>query len=90
MAGLGPGRRRGEKVFDGYLRKVLDETDGGTEYKKAEQIVRKLVDNAMQGDMASIKECLDRMDGKPAQSVDVGGPDGGEIVFKTIVEMVKG
>ncbi len=36
---------------------------------------------AEQGDMAAIREIGDRLDGKPAQSVELGGKDGKNLSF---------
>lgn len=37
------------------------------------KIAEKVVDSALEGNMLAIKEIGDRLDGKPAQAIDVGG-----------------
>lgn len=39
----------------------------------------KFVEAACKGDLQALKELGDRMDGKAAQSIELGGPDGGPI-----------
>src|SRR5690242_6930414 len=42
----------------------------GEKIKKLRLVARALVDNAIEGDTAAVRECFDRMDGKVTQSVD--------------------
>lgn len=70
---------------------VYRETDGddGKKHKRINLIADKLCKLALEGDMSAIKEIGDRLDGKPAQAVDVAGQeeDGSVgITFKTIIE----
>lgn len=51
-----------------------------------ERLAKRLISMAEEGDMTAMKEIGDRLDGKPMQSHEVGGPDGGSI--PTLIEMV--
>jgi hypothetical protein len=52
----------------------------GEKVKKVQCIVRKLVENGMDGKTDAIKEIFDRVEGRPAQSVSVGqDPDLGPV-----------
>lgn len=54
-------------------RAELDPARGGRDINK---LAEQLLDKAADGDMGALKELGDRLDGKPAQSVDLGGdPD---------------
>ena len=43
--------------------------------KKLRQIARAHIEKAASGDMQAIKELADRLDGKPAQILDLNNPD---------------
>ena len=47
-------------------------------------IAQQIMAKAIKGDLAAIAMIADRTDGKPAQSVTVGGPDGGAIPITTL------
>ncbi len=49
--------------------------------KRIEVIADKCSKMAEEGDMAAIREIGDRLDGKPAQSVELGGKDGKDLSF---------
>lgn len=51
-----------------------------------EELAGKLLDNCEKADLPALKELGDRMEGKPAQSVEVGGKDGGDIRIKIVHE----
>jgi hypothetical protein len=53
----------------------------GEKVKKLRLVARALVDNAIEGDTAAVRECFDRMDGKVTQSVDTTGQVRGNITF---------
>lgn len=63
------GRKPNEHVFRFALTERLDEIDPVSGRKKLFSIAEKLVDMALGGDMQAIKELMDRVDGKPAQSL---------------------
>lgn len=65
-----PGGRTREKPFAEALRIALAEEEPATQKRKLRVIADKLVDAALDGDPWAIKEVIDRVDGKPTQSVD--------------------
>ena len=62
-----------------------DPADGKAK-KVLRQLARKLVDRALDGDIAALKEIGDRLDGKPVQGVELGGPEGVPVTFIMNVE----
>ena len=83
--------RKGEKFWaDAVSRAInrrLEDIEGKP--KKLEAVANKLVDMAMDGDMAAIKEVGDRLDGRPKQATEVSGPDGSSIPV-SVVFNIKG
>lgn len=73
------GRKANESVFRHALLERLDELDPSADRKKLFSIAAKLVDSAVEGDLGAIREIMDRVDGKPKQTSEVTGPDGGDI-----------
>jgi hypothetical protein len=68
------GRGVGDKLFRNALLAALKRADGDVE--KIQLVAEKLVANAIENrDTAAIREIADRLDGKPAQAVDVTGDD---------------
>lgn len=72
-----PGGRPKTKPFVEAIREEVQEADGNR--TKLQAIAAKLVEKAMEGDMAAIKEVADRLDGKPAQALQHQGES--QIVF---------
>lgn len=62
--------------------------DQGKKVKKLALIANKLVDLAVEGDVQAIREVADRIDGKPTQALEHGGPDGGAIPFERIERVI--
>ena len=52
---------------------------------KLEKIVEKLVDDAMEGNIAAAREVMDRVEGKAIATQEVTGPDGTQL--KTAVQL---
>jgi hypothetical protein len=71
--GGNPGGKHGEKMFRSALLASLKKADGDAE--KLQRVTDKLVANAINGDTTAIREIADRLDGKPAQAIDVTGDD---------------
>lgn len=59
--------------------------EDGKKTNKLNAVVAKLVDKAIAGDVVAIKEISDRVDGKPAQSVDLKGQ-----VTVTLEDLISG
>lgn len=64
--------RKGEKVWADAVRRAVNRRMEGVEGqpKKLELIAQRLIDMALDGDAASIREIGDRLDGRATQSVD--------------------
>lgn len=54
--------------------------------KKLRALAEKLIEKALEGDVAALKEIGDRADGKPAQALT--GADGGAIQFEKIERVI--
>jgi len=52
------------------------------------EMVDRLIDQAIEGDKAAIGMIFDRVDGKPAQSIEASGPDGGAIEISRIERVI--
>jgi hypothetical protein len=85
-----PGGRRKEKPYRDALRKVLAEEFSfgprGVTHTKLEAIVREHVNKALAGDVAAIREIIDRMDGKVPQGV-IGGEEDDAPISVALVEL---
>lgn len=55
---------------------------------RVDELAETLVSLAAQGDMAALKEIGDRLDGKPAQSMQVSGEDGGPVQLQRIERVI--
>jgi hypothetical protein len=53
----------------------------GEKIKKLRLVARALVDNAIDGDTAAVRECFDRIDGKVAQGANATGQVCGNVTF---------
>lgn len=61
----------------------------GEKTKKLRLLADRLVDEALNGDVAAMKEIGDRLDGKPKQAAEVTGAGGGPLtleIVRTIVD----
>ncbi len=78
--GAQPGNQNAKKgkLFYDALRIALVQEDR----KKLRNITEKLVKSAEAGEPWAIKEVMDRIDGKPVQSTEITGADGG--LFETL------
>jgi hypothetical protein len=83
MAGAPIGNQNAKegRIWRDALRRALLADDG----KRLRKIADALVDKAEEGDVAAIREIGDRMDGKAAQTLAIGGdPDGTPLWVATI------
>jgi hypothetical protein len=78
-----PARRRKEKLFAEALVSVLAEDDSD-DVKKLRKVASALVDKAMSGDTAAIREIADRVDGKTAAATDRERDGEGTIVVEIV------
>ena len=72
-----PGNQNAKKgkLFYDALRIALVQEDR----KSLRKITDKLVKAAEEGDAWAVKEIMDRMDGKPVNTTELSGKDGGDI-----------
>jgi hypothetical protein len=81
-APLGSTNRANGKRFANAIKAALEEYEDD-KVKRGEAlraIATGLVKDAVNGDAYARRELADRLDGKPAQSTELSGPDGGPIV----------
>ncbi len=57
---------------------------GKDQWEALTDVAEKLVDEALNGNMAAIKEVADRIEGKPAQQVELTGADGGPLQISLV------
>jgi hypothetical protein len=61
--------RKGKDWFDAIRKECVQR-------EALPKIAKKVVDMALEGEQWAIQEIGNRLDGKPAQAVEVSGPDG--------------
>lgn len=90
-APLGNRNAAKEKPWVQALRTALLQYEGGD--IKAGQALRHIADTvvlkAIKGDKDAIQEIGNRLDGKPAQSVTIGGDDEAPVVVKGELRLVR-
>ena len=79
-APLGNKNATKSKPWTEAINRVLVQEDG----KKMRELAEKLVAKALEGDVSALKEVGDRMEGKPAQSIEASGADGGPLLLSWI------
>lgn len=67
--------RKGKDWFDALRKEVVQR-------KALPDIAKKVVDAALAGELWAIQEIGNRLDGKPAQAMEISGPDGNAIEVK--------
>ena len=69
-----PGGGKGQdKLWADAIRIAVNEAYEGGDRKKLRVLADRLVDKALEGEIAAMKEIGDRLDGKAAQSVEMSG-----------------
>lgn len=71
---------------DALRRAVNRESDGRGSPKWLDVIANRVVEAAADGDAQAFKEIGDRLDGRPKQTTEHSGPDGGAIPHKLTVQ----
>lgn len=72
------------KLFEEAVDEELTTKDGKMTAQAKQFIVKKLVRMAVDGDMTAVKEIINRMDGMPKQSTEIGGLDGGPLTIEIV------
>lgn len=82
-----PGNKNASKakVWNAAIMRALEARSLLKQKNALDDLAEKLLDNCMDGDLASLKELGDRLDGKAAQSVTVGGDEDNPLIFKELV-----
>lgn len=77
-----PRGRLSEKLFADAVRIAVNEEDPISGKRKLRRIAEKLVELALEGEAWAIQQVADRLDGKPAQSIDaqLSDADGAPLV----------
>lgn len=79
----------GRRWKDAIIR-ALERRSKGEGIQELDNLADRLIDGALAGDIAFIKEFGDRMDGKSTQATEISGPEGGALQVKTVVNFVAG
>jgi hypothetical protein len=69
-----PRGQQRDRLYREALR--LELAAAGEDLKKLREIAKIHIEKAVAGDMQAIKELADRLDGRPAQMLEHGGPEG--------------
>lgn len=69
------------------LNKAIDED--GKPTKRITMIADKLAQKAAEGEIAAIKECFDRTEGKAAQAILLQGDEDNPVVTKIVMEIIE-
>ena len=77
--------RTPQRVITQFVLSELMAVDPETGLTKAHLMAQKLVDSAVAGDAAAIKECLDRTEGRPKQVIAGDSDDPVEIIHRIIL-----
>jgi hypothetical protein len=64
------------KVWHAAIMRALEKRSKLEQKEALDDLAEALLRKAADGDMGALKELGDRLDGKPAQTVDVGNADG--------------
>ena len=75
---------KNNRLLSDTLRRVALSGDGEKVRKVCEQVFRK----AEEGDLAAAQFIFDRLEGKPAQSVTIGGDDESPLSVITKIQLV--
>lgn len=77
------------KVWQAAIKRALAEKSRLDQKEALDDLALVLVAKAMDGDLGALKELGDRLDGKPAQALDVGGQSDNPIITEVVRRIVK-
>ena len=69
------------------IERALAERSRRDQIVALDELAGRLVDLGMQGDLAALKELGDRLDGKPAQGVELTGENGGPMQMAATINI---
>ncbi len=76
-----PGGRAKNKLLSQAYRELLEQVDPKTGKTVAQLIAEKIIEKALKGDLAALKEITDRTEGKSVQPLSHGGLGSEPIAF---------
>jgi hypothetical protein len=83
------GRPKGSRSLSSMLVEALKRYEETTNTKFEDLLIQRLLDKAIsKGEIRAIREIFDRVDGKPAQSINLNSGD--KLPDKVVVEIVNG
>jgi hypothetical protein len=90
MAGAPLGNRNGVKAkpWTAAINRALERRSLVSQKSELDQLADKLIDRCLGGDLASLQELGNRLEGKPAQSIMVAGDDESPLNLSVKVELV--
>lgn len=75
-----PGNKNAEKrVWQAAIYRALEKR-GSSKIEELDKLAEMLLRSAESGDLPSLKELGDRLEGKPPQTIDVGGQEGNPLL----------
>jgi hypothetical protein len=77
------------KKWSAAIERALCRKYGKALADALDDLAERFIDAVEKGDLAAFKEFGDRMEGKPAQSIEHSGPDGEAIPHKVEVILVR-
>ena len=77
------------KVWQAAIKRALAEKSRLEQKEALDDLALVLVAKAMDGDLGALKELGDRLDGKPAQALDVGGQADNPVITEVVRRIVK-
>jgi hypothetical protein len=87
MASVGENFKKQRPWSDAIKRALARRADG--DGRDLNALADVLVDKALEGDLPALKELGDRLDGKPAQALDVGGQADNPVITEVVRRIVK-
>jgi hypothetical protein len=88
MAGNANSGSQKGRIFRDAIVMQLKIRDAGEDMKTLRNIADSLIDAAIEKKMDAISAIADRLDGKPAQQVDIGNVEGEEFKVKATIERI--
>lgn len=76
------------KVWKAAIDRALEARGAGDRLAALNALAEKLLEKCDEGDLPALKELGDRLDGKPAQAVDLGNADGKPFAVEQIVRRI--
>lgn len=82
------GRKPSPKLWADAISIASNDIDVNSKKKKLRLMAEKLVQMALDGDVAAMKEVGDRLDGKSRQQMTLTGENDGPVQFQQVVRQI--